>query len=86
MVLIKEDMNAAEDFAEVNAKEDSAEKTAEKLRLMALREELAPQIAMFTELVTVTSADALTVESRVANTENAIRLATANAELAELDI
>jgi len=42
MVLIKEDMNAAEDFAEVNAKEDSAEKTAEKLRLMALREELAP--------------------------------------------
>jgi len=41
---------------------------------------------MFTELVTVTSADALTVESRVANTENAIRLATANAELADLDI
>jgi len=42
MVLIKEDMNAAEDFAEADAKEDSQEKTDEKLRLMTLREELAP--------------------------------------------
>lgn len=50
-----------------------------------MRGELAPQIAELTELVTTTAADALTVESRVANAENAIRLALAEAELAELD-
>jgi hypothetical protein len=59
---------------------------AEKTRLEELRAKLEPEIANMTALVTVTSADALTVESRVANTENAIRLSQAKAELAALDI
>jgi uncharacterized protein YfcZ (UPF0381/DUF406 family) len=50
-----------------------------------LRNELEPKIAEMTELVTTTSAEALTIESDVANKENAIRLALAEAELAELD-
>lgn len=49
------------------------------------RNVLEPQIAALTEEVTKASANALTIESRVAAIESSIRLATAEEELASLD-
>jgi hypothetical protein len=56
-----------------------------KGELEARRGELEGEIAHKTELVTTTGADALTIASRIANEEAALRLATATAELANLD-
>lgn len=49
------------------------------------RQALEGEIALKTELVTTTGAEALTIASRIANEEAAIRLAAAEGELAALD-
>lgn len=59
--------------------------TTRKGELEARRQALEGEIAHKTELVTTTDADALTIASRIANEEAALRLATATAELANLD-
>jgi len=98
MVAIKQDLNAAEDMTDIDTKigeleaeagVDNTEKIAtlnsRKTSLGEDRAAFAPLIAELTGEVTITSANALTIESRMFNSEAAIRLSAAQSELAELD-
>jgi hypothetical protein len=84
MVAIKQDLNAEEDLTEIQAKIDGGDTTLgeQKAAFEALRAELGPLITTLTELVTTTNATALTIGSKVANAEAALRLSAANANLA----
>jgi hypothetical protein len=53
--------------------------------LQGRRQALEGEIGLKTELVTTTGAEALTIASRIANEEAALRLAAAEGELANLD-
>jgi hypothetical protein len=95
MVAIKQDLNAEDDMTDIEAKiielqaesgVDNTEKigtlNSRKASLNEARATFAPLIQELTGKVTVTSANALTIESRMANVEAAIRLSTAQSELA----
>jgi len=58
---------------------------ARKGELEARRQALEGEIAHKTELVTTTGAEALTISSRIANEEAALRLAAATSNLAAID-
>jgi predicted nucleic acid-binding Zn-ribbon protein len=59
--------------------------TTRKGELEARRQALEGEIAHKTELVTTTGAEALTISSRIANLEAALRLAAATSNLAAID-
>jgi hypothetical protein len=92
MVAIKQDLNAEEDITDIDAKilelqggsladKDTliADLNTRKTTLGENRTAFASVIEELTGKVTVTSANALTIESRIANVEAAIRLSTAQA-------